>query len=69
MIMEESKIPFREVKFLAPVPLINWLNEQADSQGIDGDQFLNALLYAVWGNYLQNNQNNQNAQKELQTTS
>lgn len=66
--MEESNIPFREVKFLAPVPLINWLNEQADAQGIDGDQFLNALLYAVWGNYLQNNQNTQNAQKELQTT-
>jgi len=68
--MEKStNVEFREVKFLAPVPLINWLNEQADSQGIDGDQFLNALLYAVWGNYLQNNKNLQNAEKELQTPS
>jgi len=64
--MEKStNVEFREVKFLAPVPLINWLNEQADSQGIDGEQFLNALIYAVWGNYLANTKNNQNAQKEL----
>lgn len=51
---QQNQIQFQEVKFIAPIPLIEWLNEQAKINGIDADQFLNALLYAVWGNYNQN---------------
>lgn len=67
-VMEEKEtIQMREVKFLAPIPLINWLEQEAKSNGIDGEQFINALLYAVWANYLQNKKNDYDAQKELQT--
>jgi hypothetical protein len=67
--MEESttqpKIQFEKVEFLAPTPLVNWINQQASENGIDAEQFLNTLLYSVWCNYVENLKQNQDAQKEL----
>lgn len=67
--MEESttqpKIQFEKVVFLAPAPLVNWINTQASENGMDADQFLNTLLYSVWCNYVENTKQNQDAQKEL----
>jgi len=67
--MEESttqpKIQFEKVEFLAPAPLVNWINTQASQNDMDADQFLNTLLYAVWCNHVENLKQNQDAQKEL----
>lgn len=65
---QQNKVQFREVTFLAPEPLIQWLEDQANINGIDGDQFLNALLYAVWGNYNENLKFQNNGKKELQSS-